>query len=111
MARRPHCGAVGLWTTIPYAILASHGPILSALSASSCPATPSIPSSSWLHQRNLRAYNRGEYTTAKVSAEEAYELRRGYLGEDDNYTMGSLSLLATVLKAQDKFEEAEATHR
>jgi hypothetical protein len=46
-----------------------------------------------------------------VSGEEAYELRRGYLGEDDNYTMGSLSLLATVLKAQDKFEEAEATHR
>jgi hypothetical protein len=64
-------------------------------------ATPTEPSS----------LQQGGYTTAKVSGEEAYELRRGYLGDDDNYTMGSLSLLATVLKAQDKFEEAEATHR
>lgn len=46
-----------------------------------------------------------------MSAEEAYELRRGYLGEDDNFTMGSLSLLAMALKAQDKYEEAEAIHR
>ena len=48
----------------------------------------------------------GGYTTAKVSAEEAYELRRGCLGEDDNFTRGSLSLLAVALKAQDKYEEA-----
>jgi hypothetical protein len=53
----------------------------------------------------------GGYTTAKVSAEEAYELRRGYLGEGDNFTMGSLSLRAMALKAQDKYGETEAIHR
>jgi hypothetical protein len=46
-----------------------------------------------------------------VSAEEAYELRRGYLGEDDDFMMGNLSLLAVALKAQDEYEEAEVIHR
>jgi hypothetical protein len=50
----------------------------------------------------------GGYTTAKVGAEEAYEPRRGYLGGHGNFTTGSLSLLAMALKAQDKYEEAEA---
>jgi hypothetical protein len=91
--------------------LSSHGPILSAPSASSCPASHSIPSPSWLRPRNSSSLQQEGYAIAKVSSEEAYELRWGYLSEDDNFTMGSLSLLATALKAQDKYEETEAIHR
>jgi tetratricopeptide (TPR) repeat protein len=56
-------------------------------------------------------WQQGRYDPAYTNVFEAYNIRRTILGQEDSRTLNSLGLMASVLRDQGKYEEAEKMHR
>ena len=56
-------------------------------------------------------WRQGRYVSAYQEVSEAYKINREQLGEDATTTLNSLSLLASVLRDQGKYEVAEEMNR
>jgi len=60
-----------------------------------------------LHNSAWFALSRGKYGVAKDRIQEAADTREELLGPDDRDTLGSYGLLATVLRSEGRWKEAE----
>jgi tetratricopeptide (TPR) repeat protein len=64
-----------------------------------------------LHNVGWFEWQQGRYESAYQNVQAAYQIRQKIFGDEVEDTVGSLGLLALVLRYQGKYEQAEEMHR
>ena len=96
-------GVMGCWIGMPVPMLKQ--------AISQVSSQDELAKAERLNQQAYELYQQGKYNEAIILAEQALEVRKKILGDNDLHTAGSLNNLALLYQLQGKYTEAEDLYK